>query len=541
MLILRSCRAAEFAAAVGTTRQRHPHAEIAALTHRGHRDALLGAGVDRVIEIPGRRFGLLRLAPWTLLRLRAAAFEEVVVPQMSTWAHAHVNLYWIALALRCPSVLVLAGETAQRFLRREFFRHTLTHAFGGLLAVLDAPILLALLAASVVRRGFTPASRSSGEQRRVLHVISSLSVGGAQRQLAELIQRTPVDRYHVDVLVLGRSDGEFARQWFARDEVSVAYLSDWPRLAASVFEIRRHCIEGRYDLVHTWLFMANVVGVGGARLAGVPTVIASVRNLSLWKRTWYRQWWFRVADALCSYAADEVTVNAEALTRDHAAWAWYPSRWIRVIHNGLDPSRLLVDSGDTRHRVRHAAGLDEDAVVVGTVGRLAPEKDHMTFLRTMRLLRHHRTDVYGIIVGDGALRASLEAQARALGVADAVTFLGERSDARQLMAGFDVFVLTSAIEGFPNVLLEAALLGVPSVASRIGGSADVLPDPEDTFEVGDHTAAAARVLTMIAAPAAAASGADRIRRRALSLFTADRTARRWFALYDRSWIEETVQ
>ena len=234
-------------------------------------------------------------------------------------------------------------------------------------------------------------------------------------------------------------------------------------------------------------------------------------------------------------------MNAQALTRDHAAWACYPARWIRVIHNGLDPSLFLVDTEDTRRRVRHAAGLADDATVVGTVGRLAPEKDHLTFLRTIHAVRQQRADVRGVVIGDGALRASLEATAAEMGIGDAVTFLGERSDARQLMAGFDVFVLTSAIEGFPNVLLEATLLGVPSVASRVGGSPDVLPDPLDTFDVGDHAAAAARVVALIAAPSQAAAGADRVRQRALTLFTADRAARRWFALYDRSSIEETVQ
>jgi glycosyltransferase involved in cell wall biosynthesis len=104
------------------------------------------------------------------------------------------------------------------------------------------------------------------------------------------------------------------------------------------------------------------------------------------------------------------------------------------------------------------------------------------------------------------------------------------------MAGLDVFVLTSAIEGFPNVLLEAAFLSVPSVASRVGGSPDILPDAEDVFDVADDITAARRVIALLENPQQAAVGADATRRRALALFTADQTARRWFALY-----EETVQ
>jgi glycosyltransferase involved in cell wall biosynthesis len=366
----------------------------------------------------------------------------------------------------------------------------------------------------------------------VLHIISSLGVGGAQRQLAELVNRTPADRFEVDVLVLGRFDGEFAREWFDRSDVRVSYLREWPRLGASILEVRRHCLRGDYDIVHTWLFMANVIGVAGARLARVPHVIASVRNLSLWKRTWYRQWWFRIADVLCSWDADVVTVNARALTADHGRWACYPHRWIEVVPNGLDPSLFLLDSRAARSHVREAAGLPAGAVIVGTVGRLAPEKDHLTFLRMIQMIRQAGAEAHGVIVGDGPLRQRLDAAAAELGIAQAVTFLGERQDARRLMAGFDVFALTSTIEGFPNVLLEAAFLGVPSVASRVGGAPDVLENPADTFDAGDSAAAADRVLAFVRDPEMAAAAAATTRQRALRLFTADQTASRWFALYD---------
>jgi glycosyltransferase involved in cell wall biosynthesis len=84
-----------------------------------------------------------------------------------------------------------------------------------------------------------------------------------------------------------------------------------------------------------------------------------------------------------------------------------------------------------------------------------------------------------------------------MGLEGALIFLGERRDARRLMAGFDLFVLTSAIEGFPNVLLETAFLGVPAIASRVGGSTDVLPEPDTTFDVGDESRAAELALRLL--------------------------------------------
>jgi glycosyltransferase involved in cell wall biosynthesis len=531
----------QFRAAVLDARRRRPEADILALTHAGHHESLEAAGVDRILELRGRRFGLLRMTPAALWRIRRERVDEVVIPQMTAHADAHRNLYRLAAATGARRITVMPGEDTPLTLDAATFRRMLVKPVHvDFAALIERPVvLLALLAAACVARRRQPAR--AGTRLRVLHIISSLGVGGAQRQLAELVNRTPADKYDVDVLVLGKADGEFSRQWFARESVRVTYLTQWPRLVASTIEVQRHCQAGNYDIVHTWLFMANVIGVAGARLAGTPRVIASIRNLSLWKRTWYRQWWFRAADALCSRAADVVTVNAEALTTDHGRWAWYPSRRIQVVHNGLDPSLFLGDVRQARTRVRHAVGVADDAIVIGTVGRLAPEKDHLTFLRMLHAVRARRPDVHGVIVGDGQLRTQLETAAEQMGLSDAVTFLGERDDARRLMAGFDLFVLTSTIEGFPNVLLEAAFLGVPSVASRVGGSPDVLASGEDTFVAGDAAAAAQRVLTLLDTPSLAEAGAELTRLRAFTLFTADRTASRWFALYDHRLSKEALQ
>jgi glycosyltransferase involved in cell wall biosynthesis len=529
VLIFRSCRPAQFAAAVAAIRAHHANVEITALTHPGHREAVAAAGVDRIVETAGRRFGLFRTRLATLRALRRYRFSQIVIPQMTMHFDGYGNLYRLAAAIGSPMATLTPADSAPvTFDRPSFRRLVARQSRRDLTAWVQHPVvMLALLAASCLapRRTATRGSRT-----RVLHIISSLGVGGAQRQLAELVNRTPVDRYDVDVLVLGH-DGEFSRQWFARDGVQVTYLREWPRLVASILEVRRICRSGRYDIVHNWLFMANVVGAAGARLAGVPRVIVSVRNLSLWKRTWYRQWWFRPADMLSSRAADTVTVNADALKADHGRWACYPAARIDVVPNGLDPSQFLVDRRDARSKVRAAAGVDDDAVVIGTVGRLAPEKDHVTFLRVIAAVREQCPDAHGVIVGDGELRGQLEAAAAGMGLSDAVSFLGERPDARRLLAGFDLFMLPSAIEGFPNVLLEAAFLGVTAVASRVGGSPDILADAPHTFEAGDVAAATACVLSLLANRPAAQAAARLTRRRAFDCFTAERSAARWFALY----------
>jgi len=275
-----------------------------------------------------------------------------------------------------------------------------------------------------------------------------------------------------------------------------------------------------------------VIGAAGARLGGAPRILGSVRNLSLWKRTWYAQWWFRLADALATRVADQVTVNATPLVADHAEWAWMKPERIAVVPNGLNPERVVQYAGGAYAWLRRELQLPVDTPIVGTVGRLAPEKDHVMFLRAVAIAVRSRHDLHAVIVGDGAQRQLLEQEAGAFGLAGRVHFMGERTDSRRIIAGLDVFALTSRIEGFPNVLLEAAFLAVPSVATDLGGAGDVL-DPDDLMDPGDADQASRLILARLAGRDRARFHAAAIRRRALDQFTAAHSSARWLALYDR--------
>jgi glycosyltransferase involved in cell wall biosynthesis len=332
-------------------------------------------------------------------------------------------------------------------------------------------------------------------------------------------------------VVFTRADAEFARRWFTRDDVTVTVLTRWPRLSRLAFEIAALCRRRQVDVVHTWLCLANAVGGAGGRLAGVPRVISAVRSLSLWKRTWYHQWWFRPVDVLAARLADCVTVNARALVDDYAGWTWFPPRRITVVHNGLDPRPLDIDTAQARADLVKALGFDGSEEIVGTVGRLAPEKGHALFLHTMAELRRLRPRLRAVVVGDGQMRDELRTLAADLGISDIVHFLGERSDALPLIAGLDLFVLPSIIEGFPNALLEAALIGVPACASRVGGCPDVLDDEAALFEVNDRDDAVRVVGAALADGRIRLRRAARTRQRARTLFTAARTADTWQRLY----------
>ncbi len=530
VLVFRSCRMPQFAGTLAWIRARWPSASIDVVTSPGFDESLRAEGVARLFHYDGPALGLLRHAR-LLGRLRAEHFDHLVIPQANTAAVRHANLYRAARAIGAARFVVAAADTAPVMLApRAFSRLTLLASCGRLLDAIDVPLLLAQLALAWVwpRAALTPGRA----RRRVLHVISSLGVGGAQVQLAELLSRTDPTRYDVEVLVLGRQDGEFSRQWLTRDDITFHYAAGWPRRSQVVVEIARLCRRERYDLVHTWLFMANVVGAAGARLGGVPRLIGSVRNLSLWKRTWYAQRWFRPADAVATRLADRVTVNATPLVADHAAWTWLRPDRLAVVHNGLDPARVVAHGADARAWLRRTLQLPADAPIVGTVGRLAPEKDQEMFVRAVAMACAERPDLQAVIVGDGVMREVLERRIREHGLSARVHLLGERADSRRIIAGLDVFVLTSQIEGFANVLLEAAFLGVPSVSTRVGAAVDLLEEG-DLVAPGDSAGTSRRILDRLARPEWTRRLAAATRQRAFERFTADHSTAQWFALYDQ--------
>jgi len=196
--------------------------------------------------------------------------------------------------------------------------------------------------------------------------------------------------------------------------------------------------------------------------------------------------------------------NSEAVlefTRRHDLWP--PP--IRVIHNAVDLDRFAPSD---------LPPADPPTVVV--VANLHPYKRHRAFLEALALLRRDLPGARAVLVGEGVERASLEEACRSLGLADAVTFAGQVPDTRPLVRAAHVVALTSAHEGFPNVLLEGMAMGRPVVATGVGGIPELVRDGVDgLLTAQDPPAIAAALRAMLTDPARlramASSASDRAR------------------------------
>ncbi len=307
---------------------------------------------------------------------------------------------------------------------------------------------------------------------RVLFVVGNFVAGGAERHLVELWKRIDRDRFEV-VIACFRREGAFLAEveslgWPVHDLRIGRRIYDSSGIAGLVRLV--HLVRDvRPDVVHGYLFGPNLFAVIAGRLAGVAGVVVAKRNVDAFE-TPRQVRVSRVAHRLATH----VTAVSEAAA-DSVVALGVPRARITVIPNGVDAARF--DPPAPAEAARRALGADSTPLV-GSVGCLAARKDYGTLLEALGLLAGRGLAFRAALVGDGPERGALEARAAALGLADRVRFLGERTDVDRLLPGMDVFVLSSREEGIPNALLEAMAAGRACVATAVGGTPEVLHDGE---------------------------------------------------------------
>jgi glycosyltransferase involved in cell wall biosynthesis len=235
----------------------------------------------------------------------------------------------------------------------------------------------------------------------------------------------------------------------------------------------------------------------------------------------------RAANFVLSRFADRVfAVSAEL--RQHLIEEGFRPRAVDVIYNGVD---VGVGARGAPRRIRQELGISPDALVVGSVGRLDPVKDLRTLVfATAQLRRSHPTEL--VIIGDGPERAHLEAAAAERGLERAVHFLGYRSDAREWLAGCDVYVNSSVSEGVSLTILEAMTAGLPVIATSVGGTPEILDStcgmlvpPRDPQAIADA------LLQLAREPQRRVQLGRAARRRVEERFTLDRMIQQYSDVY----------
>ena len=260
----------------------------------------------------------------------------------------------------------------------------------------------------------------------------------------------------------------------------------------------------RPEIVHTHTAKAGLIGRIAARLAGVPVVVHTFHGHVLhgyFGRA--KTALFRWLETGLARLADSLVAVSEAVKQDLVSLGVAPADRIRVVPLGLDLEHLAGPL--PRGGLREAGHPGGQGPLVGMVGRLVPIKDVPTFLRAAVMVRKARPDSHFALVGDGEERSLLEEECSRLGLAGTVAFHGWRRDLAAVYGDLDVVVNASRNEGTPVALIEALAAARPVVATRVGGTPDVLGDGRFGRLVppSDPEALARAILETLDDPAAA--------------------------------------
>lgn len=300
---------------------------------------------------------------------------------------------------------------------------------------------------------------------RVLHVVGRMNHGGIENWLVQVLRAADRDRLQLDFLTTSAEPGHYDAELLARG----ARLFRCPLSGAPVAFARRFLAvarDGGFDVVHSHLHHFSGVVLALARHAGVPVRIAHSHNDTA--RDDARAGLLRAVYLRATEAAVRRFATRGLAASALAAEALYGPRWRedgrwRISHYGLDFSAFRQELD--REAVRAELGLPGDAKVVGHVGRFDRQKNHAFLLRIAAEVIRAEPRAWFVLVGEGALRAAMEAEAERLGIRDRVLFAGARSDVPRVLRAFDAFLMPSFHEGLPLVGLEAQAAGLPLVLS----------------------------------------------------------------------------
>lgn len=336
---------------------------------------------------------------------------------------------------------------------------------------------------------------------RILHVITGLETGGAERTLLQLLDGGLMGQFDCSVLSLSGEGtyGSLLRK--TGIPVHCLHMSSHRPSVRALLKYRRLLQQINPDVVQGWMYHGNLM----ASLAPVlttnkPAVAWNIRHAlyNIRDERLNTRWVIRTCRYL-SGRVQRIIYNSTIARRQHESFGFSTHQGV-VIPNGFDLEQWRPDV-ETRTHIRNELDIPGDALVIGHVARFHPLKDHVTFLKAIAPVMDKLPSVQLVMIGKGIEAKNSElAPYLDLLPANRVRLLGERQDVEQLMTAMDVICQSSTSEAFPNVLAEAMATGIPCVATDVGDSALIVGDTGLIVPAKDVTSLSSALEEVITLP-----------------------------------------
>jgi len=361
----------------------------------------------------------------------------------------------------------------------------------------------------------------------VLFLITGLAYGGAETQLVNLA--TSLKKRGWEVRVVSMLPPQAFTEELKEAGIPLSTLNMRRGVAdpRAVFGLVKMLREWRPQILTSFMFHANLLGRIAGRLAGVPIVVSSIRNENFGGPR--RDRMLRMTDWMGQISTTNSNLAADKLVKRGVV----PRERIHVIPNGLVLDKFTVKNS-SRTEFRQQLGITERDFLWLAVGRLEEQKDYSNLLQAFKIIIQDGHEAQLRVAGQGPLLENLQRQSINLGISGRVVFLGLRRDIPLLLDAADGFVLSSAWEGLPNVVMEAMAAAKPVVATSVGGVPELVQEGVNGYIVppGDSEALAVAMVKMMALPEADRWAMGRAGRAHIEAnYSLERVVDQWEELY----------
>lgn len=337
--------------------------------------------------------------------------------------------------------------------------------------------------------------------KRVLIVISNLGYGGAERQVVEIANHMDKKRFEVYLCSLS-SHVPLAGKLNDPDRLHIIEKKSKYDISV-IFRLTRLIRQLNIDLVHGFLFDAEIASRLAGRLGKVKVCIGSERNsdyqCSRVHRTMY---------LLTGKMADLCIANSSAGAEYNRKLFGYPENFYRIVRNGVDTNRFFPSDND---HIREKLGFSKNQFLVGMFASFKKQKNHPSMLEAAKEVRKRHPDIKFLLVGEALFsgrdselgyKGKIRSMVAEYDLEDACVFLGPQKDVEDIYNICDITLLPSFHEGTPNVALESMACGVPVVASDVADNALVIPHEKVgyIFTLNDHSALADHICQLYENP-----------------------------------------
>lgn len=376
------------------------------------------------------------------------------------------------------------------------------------------------------------------KRKKILYVITKSNFGGAQRYVFDLATSLPKDEFDVAVVLGGTGTKNAETGLLAQKLISknirlitvksfmrdVSILKDF----FAFFELASIFLRERPDIVHLNSSKAIVIGAVVARILFVDKIIATVHGWAFNEpRPEFEQTIITYLHKLGVWLCHHTIVVSESDRAQAKDWKSLYTR-ITAIHNGVGDITFMSRT-DAREKLK----LPQDALIIGSLGELTPNKNYSALITAIALLKTKSVAEFIVsIIGDGELAEELRIQSNEE-LSGGIVFEGYKQNGAEFLSAFDIFVLPSLKEGLPYVILEAGKAGLPVVATNVGGIPEIIENNVTGLlvESNDTEAIARALLTYIENPQLRIAHASALQTKVERIFSPEEMLRKTVSLY----------